>query len=82
MTQKPHQISGQRKKIKTHVPDLLDDPGEFPGVDHHIDIDNDVPPKREAPGSGSVGVKENIDKMLASGVFVPVHKPQHGLTPL
>ena len=64
------------QEIKTHFPDLLDGLGSFPGEDYYINID--APSKTTLLKSVLVhqekAVKEEIDKMLARGVIVPIHK--------
>ena len=75
-----------KQEIRTHFPDILDDLGKFPWKDIHISIDKDVPPLRTAPRSVPVHqekvVKEEIDRILASGVIVPIYKTCIRLTPL
>ena len=74
-----------KQEIRTQFPDLLDTLSKFPWEDYHINIDKDVPPERTASSQGSApgeGRKEEIDKMLASGLIVLVEKPYPGLTAL
>ena len=73
LKQNTKQLSSQKQVIRTHLQDLLNSLGKFLEKDYHINVDRNVPPKRTAPRSVPVhqgkAVKEETDKMLASGVL-------------
>ena len=66
-----------KEMILQEYPDVFQGIGKFPGADYHIQIDSSIPPKQTPCWPIPIHLKEmfqqEINKMLQTGVLVPVH---------
>ena len=67
-----------KEQILHEYPDVLDGIGSFPGSSYHIQIDPSVTPKQTPcfpiPVHLKEAFKQEVDKMLQTGVLKPVHE--------
>ena len=83
-TQKPaatkqgSKLITNKEMILQEYPDVFQGVGKFLGADYHIQIDSSVPPKQTPCQPIPIHLKEmfqqELNKMLQTGVLVPVHK--------
>ena len=88
MSERPTQLPAVKEKgpelitskemIMQEYPDVFQGIGKLPGPDYHIQIDPSVPPKQTPCRPILIHLKvqfqQEINKMLETGVLVPVHK--------
>ena len=80
IVQKPdvNKLITSKEQILTHYPDMFEGIGKFPGPPYCIQLDPSIPPKEvpchPVPVHLKGSFKQEIDKILKTGILKPVHK--------